>query len=66
MSSKPPSDFERLAAHGGSANVFQEMWEFLRFNKKYWLLPILLFLLLLAGFIVLSSSAAAPFIYAIF
>jgi hypothetical protein len=66
MGSKPPSDFERMAAEGGGANVFQEMWEFLRYNKKYWLLPILLFLMLLAGFIVLSSTAAAPFIYAIF
>ena len=66
MGSKSPSDFERMAAQGGSANVFQEMWEFLRYNKKYWLLPILIFLLLLAGFLVLSSSAAAPFIYAIF
>jgi hypothetical protein len=66
MNPKQPSDFERMAAQGGGANVFQEMWEFLRYNKKYWLLPILIFLLLLAGFLVLSSSAAAPFIYAIF
>ncbi len=45
----------------------KELWEFLRVRKKYWLLPIIFFLVLFGGLIVLSQgSAVAPFIYSIF
>jgi len=48
-------------------DFLKEFWEFLRFRKKYWLLPILLVLVLFGGLIVLSQgSAVAPFIYTIF
>ena len=44
--------------------------EFLRFinvRKKYWLIPIIIFILLFGGLIILSQgSAVAPFIYTIF
>jgi drug/metabolite transporter superfamily protein YnfA len=44
-----------------------EMWLFLRQNKKYWLLPILLVLFVVGGLLVFAqSSALAPFIYSIF
>ena len=44
-----------------------EFWEFLKHRKKYWLLPIIVFLVLFGGLIILSQgSAVAPFIYAIF
>jgi len=44
-----------------------EFWEFLKFRKRYWLLPIVIVLLLLSGIIVFTeSSALAPFIYALF
>ena len=44
-----------------------EFWEFLKHRKKYWLLPIIIFLVLFGGLIILSQgSAIAPFIYAIF
>jgi len=44
-----------------------EFWQFLKFRKKYWLLPIIIVLALFGGLIVLSQgSAVAPFIYAIF
>ena len=40
---------------------------FLRQNKKYWLLPILLVLFVVGGLLVFAqSSALAPFIYSIF
>ena len=47
--------------------VLSELWEFLRFNKKYWLLPILV-LLVAAGLLLVVSqgSAVAPFIYTLF
>jgi hypothetical protein len=44
-----------------------ELWEFMRLRKRFWLLPILLALLLVALFIVFTeSSVIAPFIYALF
>ncbi len=48
-------------------NFILEFWKFLKVRKKFWLVPILLFLFLFGGLIVLSQgSAVAPFIYAIF
>tara|TARA_B100000963_G_scaffold83164_1_gene70866 strand:+ start:10003 stop:10158 length:156 start_codon:yes stop_codon:yes gene_type:complete len=45
----------------------KELWQFLRVRKKYWLLPIIFFLVLFGGLIILSQgSAVAPFIYTIF
>ena len=47
--------------------VISELWEFLRFNKKYWLLPILVMLVAAGLLIVVSQgSAVAPFIYTLF
>ena len=44
-----------------------EFWEFLRFRKRYWLLPIVVMLSLLGLIIVFTEgSAVAPFIYALF
>jgi len=48
-------------------DLIKEFWEFVKLRKKYWLLPILLFLVLFGGLIILSQgSAVAPFIYTIF
>lgn len=43
------------------------IWDFLKVRKKWWLTPIVVFLVLLSLLIVLSEgSAVAPFIYALF
>jgi hypothetical protein len=48
-------------------SILSELWEFLKVRKKWWLLPIIIFLVLLGGLIILTQgSALAPFIYAIF
>ena len=45
----------------------EELWQFLRTIKKFWLLPIILILLLFGVLIVLTTGTAiAPFIYTIF
>jgi competence protein ComGC len=45
----------------------RELWGFLRERKKFWLLPILLFLLFIGVLLVLSQgSVMAPFIYTLF
>ena len=48
-------------------SILSEFWMFIRVRKKYWLLPIVIFLVLLGTLIVLTQgSAIAPFIYALF
>lgn len=47
--------------------VVTELWEFMRHNKKYWLAPIVITLVLVGALLVLAkSSAIAPFIYTLF
>ena len=51
----------------GKVTLARELWLFLRQNKKYWLLPMLLILLLMSVLLIFAqSSALAPFIYTIF
>jgi hypothetical protein len=48
-------------------SIFGELWVFMRVRKKWWLGPIMIFLLLLGVLIVFTEgSALAPFIYALF
>ena len=48
-------------------SILKEFWEFLKVRKKWWLAPIVLFLLLLGALIVFTEgSAVAPFIYTLF
>ena len=49
-----------------SVGIVREFWDFLLYNKKWWLLPILLVLLLVAGLVLLTNSPVAPFIYTLF
>ncbi len=62
---EPKDDFEALAQQKRQ-NIWGEFWSFLKHNKKWWLLPILLIMVLLGLLIFLSSTAAAPFIYPLF
>jgi hypothetical protein len=47
--------------------VVNEFWEFIKHSKKFWLAPIA-FVLVVVGFLLFlaTSSALAPFIYALF
>ena len=53
-------------ANAPQTGIIREFWDFLRFNKKWWLTPIVLVLLIVGVLVLLSSTAAAPFIYTIF
>ena len=57
--------FERQAGQA-QTGITSELVHFLAHNKKWWLTPIILVLLLLGVLIVLGSSVAAPFIYTLF
>lgn len=48
------------------SNILREFLDFLRHNKKWWLLPIVLILLLMGLLVLLSGSAIAPFLYPLF
>lgn len=51
----------------GKLAIVRELWGFLRERKKWWLLPIVGMLALMAGLVLLTEgSAIAPFIYALF
>ena len=48
-------------------SFFKEYWEYLRVRKKYWLLPMVLFLFLFGGLLIITEgSSVAPLIYTIF
>jgi hypothetical protein len=67
MATKPdPSDFERLASEGRRPGLVGEFWEFLRQNKKWWLLPIIVVVLAMGALLFVASSGVAPFLYTIF
>jgi len=47
--------------------ILREFWSFLRVRKKWWLTPVVFFLLIMGLFLVLAKgSALAPFIYSLF
>jgi hypothetical protein len=58
-------EFQRLVKQA-QPSLLREFWDFLRCNKKWWLLPILVTLLVLGAFILLTGTAFAPFIYTLF
>jgi hypothetical protein len=61
----PQNDFARHAEKK-SVGILGEMWSFLRHNKKWWMTPIILVLLLLGVLVVLGGTGMAPFIYTLF
>jgi uncharacterized protein DUF5989 len=66
MSEPNPNEFEKTAKDQAEAGFFRELWGFLRENKKWWLLPILIVLLLFGLLILLGGTGLAPFIYTLF
>jgi Family of unknown function (DUF5989) len=51
----------------GKVDVLSQVWEFLKYRKKYWLMPIVFLLVLVGLLLVLSEkSVIAPFIYTLF
>ena len=51
----------------GKLRVFRDLWQFLWAEKKYWLIPIVVVLGLLALLLVTAqSSVVAPFVYTLF
>ena len=47
-------------------SLLSEFWSFLKQNKKWWLIPVLLVILVFGALAIFSGSPAAPFIYTLF
>jgi len=51
----------------GKLSIVKELWSYLKVRKKWWLFPILLFLLIIGTLLVLAEgSVVAPLIYTLF
>jgi hypothetical protein len=60
-----PNEMESLA-RSKRTGIVREFVDFLSENKKWWLAPIIISVLLLGGLVLLGGTAAAPFIYTLF
>jgi len=66
MSDPEKNEFERAAAEQGKGGIFSELWGFMKQNKKWWLLPLVIALLVFGLLIFLAGTGLAPFIYTLF
>jgi len=49
------------------SSLAREFWQYMKTRKKWWLLPVLVVLILIAFLLVFAQgSALAPFIYTVF
>jgi hypothetical protein len=62
---KPDQDQSDFASQADQSppGIVAEFWDFLIHNKKWWITPIIVVLLLLGILIVMQGTAVAPFIY---
>jgi hypothetical protein len=65
MSDKP-SDFASQASSSDRPSLPRELLSFMLDNKKWWLGPILVVIVLVALLAISAGPAAAPFIYTLF
>jgi hypothetical protein len=70
MTTSTPSDSNRndfaQQAEEPSPGLLVEIWDLLRYNKKWWLIPIVIAVLMGSLLVFLSSTVLAPFIYTLF
>jgi len=60
-------DFPREITQMSRLKVISELWQFMKHNKKFWLAPIIIVLVMIGILLaVAGSSALAPFIYTLF
>jgi len=66
MSENQPSESLEQASQQEQPGLVTEFIDFLKHNKKWWLLPILLVMAMVGALAMFSASGAAPFIYTLF
>lgn len=65
MNPTEPKSF-REAGEQKPVGLLREIAEMLRDNKKYWMVPMIAVLLFFGVLLILGTTGAAPFIYALF
>ena len=60
-----PSTFEQRA-NAPRSSALGQVWAYLGAHRKWWLLPLVLVLLAVAGLLIASSTGAGPLIYTLF
>jgi hypothetical protein len=58
------SRFEKVTDK--NASLGREIWTYMGQNKKWWLLPVLIVFAGITAMVLLTSTAAAPFVYTFF
>jgi uncharacterized integral membrane protein len=59
------ASYER-AAEEKTVGLHREILDLLRTNKKFWMIPIVILLVLFGVLLILGATSAAPFIYTFF
>ena len=59
------TEFEKHAKKSQQGIVYEFLY-FLRHNRKWWLTPIIVVLVLVSALVILGGTAVAPFIYTLF
>ena len=57
MKKTEPTAFEKSAARQPSGGFVSELWYFLKTNKKWWLIPLVVILLLVGAIVLFTGSA---------
>jgi hypothetical protein len=63
---EPLTEFEKAARESDKQGIVREFFGFLSTNKKWWLLPVVICLLILGLLVFLSGTGFAPFVYSLF
>lgn len=66
VTSKPATPELAEQINAAQPSLLAELVAFLLANKKWWLTPIIAVFLLIGVLVLLSGTAAAPFIYTLF
>ena len=66
MSEEEKKSFADQNEKSGNGGFVQEFIGLLKHNKKWWITPIIICLLIFGILIILGGSSAAPFIYTLF
>ena len=66
MSVENNGGFEDAVRKQSDSGIIRELLQFLAHNRRWWMLPFLVVLLFIGLLVILSGTAAAPFIYTLF
>jgi hypothetical protein len=66
MSDVPMTKFEEAARDRADRGTLRDLWDFIIQNRKWWMIPIIVTLLVFSALVFLSATGVAPFIYTLF